>query len=109
MSEAMQFCGSRNGGRRCTRELEHRGLHRHRTILWTDAAADEPRCAGSLSWGVPAAPLADGYPNGRALCSVCHRFVELSDGKLLEHDTSNPAESGADYTRRREWLNTHGQ
>jgi hypothetical protein len=111
MSEGgvVQFCRSRSQGRRCTRPLGHRGLHRHRTIMWTDASADPARCSGSGRPGEPAVPLADGYPEGRALCAVCLRFVALTpDGRLVEHDTTDDAETEAETARRREWLNTHG-
>ncbi|MFI8633291.1 hypothetical protein ACIGEP_11900 [Microbacterium sp. NPDC077663] len=104
----VRFCRSRNAGRRCTRPLDHPGLHRHRTIMWTDAAADPARCAGSGEPGEPAAALSDGWPHGRALCLVCHRFIPLEDGVLAEHDTSDRDESDAETAHRREWLNTHG-
>jgi hypothetical protein len=104
----VRFCRSRSNGRRCTRPLDHAGLHRHRSIMWTDAAADPPRCTGSGTPGAPAAMLPDGFPDGRALCSTCLRFVRLDDdGLLVEHDTSDPAESDADLARRRTWFNTH--
>ncbi|MDJ1113866.1 hypothetical protein [Microbacterium dauci] len=106
--QPVQFCRSRNGGRRCTRPLGHPGLHRHRTIMWSDLAADHPRCAASGDPAVPAATDADGYPHGRALCPVCQRFIPLTDGRLDAHDTSDAAESPAERARRREWLNTHG-
>ena len=109
MSEVVQFCRSRNDGRRCTRPLDHPGLHRHRTIMWTDAAADPPRCPGSGEPREPAATLPDGFPDGRALCPVCLRFIDLDEtGRLIEHDTSDPAEPDAEVGRRREWLNAHG-
>ena len=109
MSEVVQFCRSRNDGRRCTRPLDHPGLHRHRTIMWTNAAADPPRCPGSGEPGEPAATLDDGYPDGRALCPTCLRFIDLDEsGRLIEHDTSDPAEPDAEVGRRREWLNAHG-
>ena len=73
----MQFCRSRNDGRRCTRELGHRGLHRHRTIMWTDAGADDPHCPGSGSPGTAAPTLANGFPGGRAVCPDCLGFVAL--------------------------------
>jgi len=105
----VRFCRSRNGGRRCTRPLGHPGLHRHRTIMWTDAGADDPHCPGSGSPGEPAEPLADGWPHGRALCPVCHRFVSVTaEGKLAPHDTTDPDETDAEAARRQEWLNTHG-
>ena len=101
----MQFCRSRNGGRRCTRELGHRGLHRHRAIMWTDAAADAARCPGSGAPGTPATTLSNGFPYGRALCGVCLGFVALDpDGRLEGHDTGSPA-SDVD---RADWFNTHG-
>ena len=104
----MRFCRSRNGGRRCTRPLDHRGLHRHRTIMWADAAADAPRCPASGEQAEPAAPLADGYPDGRALCPACVRFVPLDEtGRLQPHDTSED-ETDAEARRRREWFNVHG-
>nr|WP_198425977.1 hypothetical protein [Microbacterium ureisolvens] len=105
----MQFCRSRNDGRRCTRPLDHAGLHRHRTIMWSDAGADPARCPGSATPGAPAEPQADGFPHGRALCPVCLRFVELDDSsRLVEHDTSDPAETAAEAHSRRGWLNAHG-
>lgn len=76
--------------------------------MWTDAAADPPRCPGSRQPGEPAASLADGWPHGRALCPVCHRFVPLDDGLLAPHDTSDEGETDAEASHRREWLNTHG-
>lgn len=108
-SGILRFCRSRNAGRRCTRPLDHPGLHRHRTIMWTDAAADPPRCPGSDDPADPAPALPDGYPDGRALCAVCHRFIALDDaGRLEAHDTSDATETDAEASRRREWLNTHG-
>lgn len=107
-SAVMQFCRSRNAARRCTRELGHRGLHRHRTIMWTDATADPARCSGSGTPGAPAARLPDGYPHGRALCGVCHRFVDVDEGVLAEHDTSDASANAAEEAQRREWFNTLG-
>lgn len=104
MSDIVVFCRSRSDGRRCTRPLRHRGLHRHRTIMWTDAGADDPRCPGS---GNPASPAPD-WQGGEALCTACLRFVPLRDGRLVEHETSDPTESAETARLRREWLNTHG-
>jgi hypothetical protein len=105
----VQFCRSRSAGRRCTRPLDHPGLHRHRAIMWTDAAADAPRCPGSGAPGAPAAVLPGGYPHGRALCPQCLRFVPLDDqDRLSEHDTTDAGESRDEARSRREWLNTHG-
>jgi hypothetical protein len=104
----VRFCRSRSGGRRCTRPLDHAGLHKHRTIMWSDISADEPRCAASGDYGTPAPMDLDGYPHGRALCPACQRFITLTDGRLDAHDTSDAAESPAEIARRREWLNTHG-
>jgi hypothetical protein len=103
----MQFCRSRKDGRRCTRELDHRGLHRHRTLMWTDAGADDPRCAGSGSPASSAPVLDGGFPEGRALCTECLSFVALADGRLIEHDTWSPA-SESETTERAEWFNTFG-
>jgi hypothetical protein len=109
VSGVVAFCRSRNQGRRCTRPLAHPGLHRHRTIMWTDAAADPARCPGSDQPGEPAARLEDGFPDGRALCPVCLRFVELdADSRLTEHDTSDAGETDAETRRRRDWFNIHG-
>lgn len=108
MSDVVRFCRSRSAGRRCTRPLDHPGLHRHRTIMWTDAAADPSRCPGSGRPGEPAAPLDDGWPQGRALCPVCHRFLPLEAGLLAEHTTFDEGETDAEASHRREWLNTHG-
>ncbi|MFS0866188.1 hypothetical protein AB3M83_02485 [Microbacterium sp. 179-B 1A2 NHS] len=105
----VRFCRSRSDGRRCTRPLDHPGLHRHRTIMWTDAGADAPHCPGSGEPGVPASLLPDGFPGGRALCPVCQRFISLADDGTLEpHETSDPTETDAEAERRREWFNTHG-
>jgi|GEM_PF-119375 len=108
-SQVVRFCRHRSQGRRCTRPLGHAGLHRHRTILWSDAGSDPARCAGSGQPGEPAATLPDGYPDGRALCPRCQRFVTLDgDGHLAPHDASDDGESDAEIARRRAWLNTHG-
>lgn len=103
----MQFCRSRRDGRRCTRELGHRGLHRHRTIMWTDAGADAPRCPGSGSAGTPAPVLANGFPGGRALCPACLGFAAVDDGHLVEHDTWSAA-SDSEASERADWFNTFG-
>jgi len=109
MTAVVRFCRSRNGGRRCTRPLGHAGLHRHRTIMWADAAADPALCPGSGEPGTPAAPLADGFPDGRAMCAVCHRFVPLdADARLVPHDTTDASETDAETRRRQEWFNVHG-
>ena len=77
--------------------------------MWTDASADPPRCPGSGEPGAPATRLADGYPQGRALCSRCQRFVPLdSTGGLVEHDTTDALETDAEATRRREWFTGPG-
>lgn len=107
MSDVVAFCRSRNDGRRCTRPLGHAGLHRHRSIMWTDAGADPAHCPGSGSPAEPAEPLPNGFPHGRALCPVCHRFVALDDGALVDHDTWDPGDQ-QDAADAREWLNTHG-
>ncbi|MDZ8202064.1 hypothetical protein RZO50_11105 [Microbacterium sp. SSW1-59] len=104
----MRFCRSRRGGRRCTRPVDHAGLHRHRTVMWADTGADPLRCTGSGTTGAPAATLPDGWPHGHALCPTCHRFVPLHGGVLAPHDTSDPAETQAGALRRREWFNTFG-
>lgn len=104
----MQFCRSRSAGRRCTRELGHRGLHRHRTIMWTDAGADAARCPGSGSPGTPAPVLETGFPAGRALCQECLGFVTLDEqGRLRDHDTW-VAVSASEESERAAWFNTHG-
>ena len=107
---ARRLCLSRRRGEICTRETGHRGLHHRRGghLLWTDAQADPPECAGA---GVPAQPaptLTDGFPDGRSLCPVCWAFVPLQDGAIASHDTwrGDPTRTEAD--RRREWFNTHG-
>ncbi len=77
--------------------------------MWTDAGADPARCAGSGSPGEPARPLADGYPEGRALCGVCLRFVKLDeDSTLTEHETADPDETESEAVHRQEWFNTYG-
>ncbi len=77
--------------------------------MWADAGADAAHCPGSGAPGSPAEPLADGFPDGRALCPVCQRFVELDDfSRLVDHDTFDGSETAADAGRRRDWLNTHG-
>lgn len=104
----MRFCRSRNDGRRCTRELGHRGLHRHRAIMWADAGADALHCAGSGAPGTPAPRVAGGFPGGRALCPVCLEFVDLDrDGRMVPHDTSSAA-SDLESAARAEWFNTFG-
>ncbi|QGU28887.1 hypothetical protein [Microbacterium oryzae] len=105
----MRFCRSRHDGARCTRPLDHPGLHRHRAIMWSDLTADAAGCPGTGERGTPAPPLDDGYPHGRALCPTCGRFIELDPrGRLLPHDTSDAGESDAEVAHRREWFNGHG-
>lgn len=104
-----RFCPSRNAGRRCTRPLGHPGLHRHNGAMWNDTSADPPRCPGSGEPGTPAQTLPDGFPDGRALCERCLRFIDLDAiGRLAEHDTTDATETDADALRAREWFNTHG-
>lgn len=77
--------------------------------MWTDAAADPPRCSGSGAPGVPAAPAPGGYPHGRALCERCLRFVPLDpDDRLVEHDTTDPDETPAEAAQRQDWFNQAG-
>jgi hypothetical protein len=106
---ASTYCPSRNAGRRCTKPGGHPGLHRVGGLMWSDVSADPPRCPGSGESGEPAVTLADGFPEGRAVCARCQRFVPLdADGRLVEHDTTDPDETGAESAHRREWFNTHG-
>ena len=77
--------------------------------MWTDAAADPLRCPGSGAAAAPAAPLPDGYPDGRALCEACLRFVPLDTAdRLVEHDTTDADETALEVRQRREWLNRNG-
>lgn len=109
MDTPARFCPSRRGGRRCERPLAHPGLHRRGALLWSDREADPPRCPGSGESGRPAARLSDGFPDGRALCPRCQRFVGLdADGRLVEHDTDDPDATDTEVVRSREWFNTHG-
>lgn len=106
---AERFCPSRKAGRHCLRPLGHPGLHRHQGALWSDVSADPPRCPGSGTPGLPAATLPDGFPEGRAACDRCQRFVALdAEGRLVDHDTTDPAETDDEIARRREWFNVHG-
>ncbi|HEX5727828.1 hypothetical protein [Microbacterium sp.] len=105
-SEPMRFCRSRSAGRRCTREQGHRGLHRHRSLMWTDAGADGPECPGSGAPGVAASVLPSGFPDGRALCRVCLGFVAFdAGGRLVRHDAGGGA---AEAGERAEWFNSFG-
>lgn len=77
--------------------------------MWTDAAADPPRCPGSGEQAHPAPPLPDGYPDGRALCPACLRFIARDDdGRLEPHETSDASETVAEAERRRDWFNAFG-
>jgi len=107
-SEPMRFCRSRDAGRRCTRALGHRGLHGHRSVMWTDAGADGPECPGSNALGVAASLLPSGFPRGRALCGACLGFVAIDeDDRLVRHDTWGAA-AEAEAGERAEWFNTFG-
>ena len=107
--ESPRFCPSRRHGRRCERPIGHPGLHRRQGLLWSDVEADPPRCPGSGEPGEPAATLDDGFPDGRALCPQCLRFVALdSDARLVKHDPTDPDETDAERARSRAWFNTHG-
>ena len=104
-----RYCPSRRHGRACTRPLGHPGLHRYQGAMWSDAGADPLRCPGSGEPGAPAATLDDGFPGGRAACPHCRRFVDLdADGRLVEHDTTDPVESDEEAAHRRAWFNTFG-
>lgn len=106
MTAALRFCRSRNDARRCTRPLGHPGLHRHRTIMWTDAGADAAHCEGAGAPGTPAPMLPDGFPAGRALCETCLEFVAIDgDGRLAAHHTAGADDGSAD---RAAWFNTYG-
>ena len=68
-----RWCRSRRAGAVCTRPAGHPGLHNRQGTgqMWSDREADPPRCEGSGTDASPAAPLADGFPHGDALCPVC--------------------------------------
>lgn len=108
MVDIVRFCRSRKDGRRCTRHLDHLGLHRHRAVMWADATADPPTCPGSGAVAAPAEPSPDGYPHGRGLCRECSRLIPIETGRLAAHDSSDAGESPEETMWRREWLNTHG-
>ncbi len=77
--------------------------------MWTDDGADPIHCPGSGEPGEPAQALADGWPEGRAACPRCQRFVALdADGRLVEHDTSDPDEPDDEIAHRRAWFNANG-
>jgi hypothetical protein len=100
---------SRRGDAVCTRPAGHAGLH-HRTgtgLMWSDAQADPPGCPAGGRPARPAPMLADGFPNGRALCEVCLAFVRIDEGRLVAHDTWRGGDDG-DTGRRRDWFNTFG-
>ncbi|WP_258070770.1 hypothetical protein [Pseudoclavibacter sp. AY1F1] len=107
---ARMLCLSRRDGEICTRRAGHLGLHNRTgsSILWSDVNADQPRCPGSGSAATPAPRLADGYPNGLALCPVCFAFVALDVGTLSEHDSWRGDATREEADQRREWMNSHG-
>lgn len=108
---ARRLCLSRRNGEICTREDGHRGLHHRKggRLLWSDLQADPPHCPGSGTPADAAPPLADGFPQGRAVCGVCWAFVTLTaDGVLGDHDSWRGDESRADADHRREWFNAFG-
>lgn len=108
---ARLLCLSRRRGEICTREEGHRGLHHRRggSLLWNDSQADPPECPGAGSAAEAAPTLDDGFPGGRALCSVCWAFVPLTeDGTLSPHDTWRGDLTRADADRRRDWFNAFG-
>jgi len=76
--------------------------------MWSDAQADPPVCSGSGAPALPATRLADGFPEGRALCAVCTGFVPLVAGALARHDAFRDPTDGAEAARRAEWFNTVG-
>lgn len=107
---ARRLCLSRRNGEICTRESGHRGLHHRRggRLLWSDLQADPPQCTAAGMPAQPAPLLADGYPDGRALCPQCWAFVTPIDGALAPHDTWRGDESRAEADRRRDWFNAFG-
>ena len=105
----VRSCASRQGGRRCTKKAGHAGLHRNQGRLWSELGADPLHCPGSGEPGTSAETLPDGFPDGRALCSHCLRFIALDPaGRLVDHDTSDPHETDSEIEHVREWMNTHG-
>jgi hypothetical protein len=105
------LCLSRRAGEICTRERGHRGLHHRRGtgLLWTELDADPPTCPGGGLAATAAPALADGFPDGRALCPVCTRFVAVRrDGTLPRHRSWRGAASRDEEARRREWFNAFG-
>lgn len=107
---ARMLCLSRRDGEICTRRAGHLGLHNRTgsSILWSEIDADQPRCPGSGRDATPAPTLADGYPDGRALCEVCFAFVQLGDATLAEHDSWRGDDTRQEADQRREWMNSHG-
>ncbi|MEU1970123.1 hypothetical protein ABZ477_00525 [Microbacterium sp. NPDC019599] len=105
-----RWCRSRRAGAVCTRPAGHPGLHNRMGTgqMWSDREADPPRCEGSGTTAVPAEALADGFPDGRALCPVCLGFEPVRDGALVEHDAFRGAGSAEEAARRAEWFNTFG-
>ena len=96
----MQFCRSRNDGRRCTRELGHRGLHRHRTIMWTDAGADDPRMPRVGPLAAPAATLLRaGFP-ADARCAGLPRASSRSTRMAGWSRTTRGVAAGRGGSRR---------
>jgi hypothetical protein len=77
--------------------------------MWGEREADPPDCAGAGAEADPAPTLDDGFPHGRALCSVCGRFVRpRQDGTIPRHRSWRGDRTLAEAARRREWFNTFG-
>ncbi|QLD13160.1 hypothetical protein HW566_01695 [Microbacterium oleivorans] len=76
--------------------------------MWSDAQADPPRCPGSGTSAEPAPRLADGFPDGCALCPECTGFVRVERGVLVNHDAFRDPDDAADAAHRAAWFNSIG-
>src|SRR3954471_7212984 len=106
-----RWCLSRHHGVICTRPVGQAGLHNRTgtSVLWSDRGVDPAQCPGSGDPAVAAARLADGFPDGRALCPVCLAFVRLTaEGTLWNHESFRGGGSDAEAQRRAEWFNANG-
>lgn len=104
------WCRSRSRGAVCTRARGHAGLHNRSgtSRMWSDREADAAACAGSGAPATPAPRLADGFPDGRALCPECWGFAPVVGTALAAHDAFRGAADAEEAAARGAWFNAFG-
>jgi hypothetical protein len=76
--------------------------------MWSDVQADAAACPGAGRTATAAPALANGFPDGRALCPECWGFVPLDGDVVAPHDAFRGAADDAETADRAAWFNAYG-